>query len=82
MEHFKELYVCPKGHAINGEKRKYFVCPDCGRALCEEKDLIQFNANYCGYCGKELASAMKEALASLNDSVVTLGPGNYVPMQQ
>lgn len=30
----------------------------------------------------ELASAKKEALASVNDSIVTLGPGNYIPMQQ
>ncbi|MCI9537121.1 MAG: hypothetical protein HFG35_02360 [Eubacterium sp.] len=62
--HFKEFYACPScGRAISGEKQKYFVCPVCGRALCREQDFKDFDDNYCGNCGSELASAKKEALA-------------------
>ena len=61
---FKEFYTCPScGRAISGEKKEFFVCPNCGRALCQKKDLKQFDDNFCGNCGHELASAKKEALA-------------------
>ena len=64
MGKYKEFYTCPKcGSAICGEKEKYFVCPECGRALCKEVDLEDFEDNYCGNCGKPIASAKKHALA-------------------
>lgn len=83
MGYFKDFFSCPNcGGAISGEKKRYFTCPSCGNVLCQEKDLSDFIANYCGHCGQELASAKEEALASVNGSIVTLGPGNYIPMQQ
>lgn len=64
VEELKEFYTCPRcGSAICGEKKKYFVCPECGRALCKEEELGDFEDNYCGNCGKSIASAKKRALA-------------------
>jgi len=64
MEHFKEFYACPScGRAIAGDKISYFTCPNCGRALCKEERLSDFDDNFCGNCGYEIASAREEALA-------------------
>ena len=50
------------------EKKKYFVCPNCGRALCPEEKLWEFADNYCGKCGCEIVSAKKEAMALTGES--------------
>ncbi len=64
MAHFKEFYACPNcGRLISKEKKKYFVCPNCEKALCPEEKLPEFDDNYCGNCGCEIASAKKEAMA-------------------
>ena len=68
MNHFKEFFSCPCcGRAIYGEKREYFVCPNCGKALYTKEQLQEFDDNYCGNCGNEIASAKNEALAK-NDN--------------
>ncbi len=60
----EEFYCCSNcGMAISGEKRKYFICPECGSALCQEKDLSDFDDDYCINCGAEIASARDDALA-------------------
>lgn len=61
---FKEFYTCPScGSAISGEKKRYIICPNCGSALCPEEKLPEFDDNYCGNCGYEIASAKKESMA-------------------
>jgi len=63
----KEFFTCPScGRAICGSKKRYFTCPSCGRALCEENKLDEFDDNYCGNCGAEVASAKEQALAERN----------------
>jgi predicted RNA-binding Zn-ribbon protein involved in translation (DUF1610 family) len=64
MLELKECYACPRCGRVIKEKRAYFVCPHCGRALCEKQELETFPNKYCGFCGGELASAVKETLAN------------------
>lgn len=42
---------------------EYFICPHCGKALCQKKELYKFKSNYCKYCGHELISAKKKEVA-------------------
>ncbi len=60
----KEFQTCPRcGRIIGSNKMNYFVCQKCGRALCTESELAQFDDNYCGNCGADITSAKKLALA-------------------
>lgn len=64
-ELIKDFHVCQTcGKALwEDKKKKFFVCPKCGCALCKEEELGNFEQKYCGFCGTELASAKKEAMA-------------------
>jgi transcription elongation factor Elf1 len=58
-----EFCSCPRcGAALIGKMQRFFVCPHCGKALCQERKLADFKDKYCGNCGGEIASAVRETL--------------------
>nr|DAM48313.1 MAG TPA: RimK-related lysine biosynthesis protein, Probable-dependent amine/thiol ligase family Amino-group [Caudoviricetes sp.] len=41
------------------------VCPNCKRPLLRKKAIksgVPYRGNYCGYCGSDISSTIKEAL--------------------
>ena len=68
---FKEFYACPDcGAAISGEKRSYFVCPNCETPLCREEKLEELGDHYCHMCGCKLDDVKEKALKFKNMSKV------------
>jgi hypothetical protein len=44
---------------------KFMVCPNCKRPLLRKKAIksgVPYRGNYCGYCGSDISSTIKEAL--------------------
>lgn len=66
MALFKEFYVCSKCHmAISGDEKDYFVCPECGKPLCQKSELEENDSNYCTNCGACLKSEKREAIVQV-----------------
>lgn len=74
--YLRRCHPCPNcGTMLDEEKiekpDRYFICPNCGRALCREDELETFPNKYCGYCGTEIASVKKKALAEKEQETET-----------
>ena len=68
MRNIEEFHVCPKCRSVSKEKISFFVCPECGEALCEEVKLENYTNNFCIYCGTSITEAKQEAMASVMEN--------------
>lgn len=43
--------------------KEFFVCPKCGKILCERSRLQNLNDKYCTNCGTRIVEIKEELLA-------------------
>jgi len=51
--------------------KEFFVCPHCGKERISKEELFHHGGTYCGRCGKNIASALAEALAEMQANQIS-----------